>query len=488
MNSGPLTTLERLTAAAEVWRCQEVLQKLEVLVWEAQVGSLKTEYISGRAEKMLGYPAERWLTSPGFLLQIIHPSDLDSTRRLIEEVSRDGCDQNSELRLRHAEGRELWFQFRLYPVDCQRPVRILRGLFVNISEQRAASAPFNVFLESAPDAIVVVDSEGRMVKVNRLTEQMFGFDRAELLGNEVEMLVPPRYRHSHVRHREQYSAQPQTRPMGMGRSLTGLKKDGSEFPIEISLSPFQNDQGSLVISIIRDITERRRAEELIQASLREKEVLLKEIHHRVKNNLQITSSLLKLQSGYIQDSRAREMFADSQNRIRSMALVHEKLYQSSDLSRIHFADYIGSLATLLFRTYGVDDQRIHLHFGGEGIHLSVETAVPCGLIVNELLSNCLKHAFPGDQAGEVWIQLAPHGEGLLQLTVADDGVGLPEGLDLVQVDTLGLQLVRTLAQQLDGAFEAVRSPRTEFRITFPDSRPETRPTYHEPNKNPSRRG
>jgi two-component system, sensor histidine kinase PdtaS len=348
----------------------------------------------------------------------------------------------------------------------------------------AASAQINVFLESAPDAIVVVDAEGRMVKVNRLTELMFGFDRAELLGNKVEMLVPPRYRHSHVRHREQYSALPKTRPMGMGRSLTGIKKDGSEFPIEISLSPFQNDQGSLVISIIRDITERRRAEELIEASLREKEVLLKEIHHRVKNNLQITSSLLKLQSGYIQDGRAREMFADSQNRIRSMALVHEKLYQSSDLSRIHFADYIGSLATLLFRTYGVDQQRIHLHCGGEGIFLSVETAVPCGLIVNELLSNCLKHAFPADRSGEIWIQLVAQGEGFLQLTVADNGVGLPEGLDLVHVDTLGLQLVRTLAQQLDGAFEAVRSPRTEFKITFRDSRPETHPPYHEPNKNP----
>ena len=475
MKSGPLTTPERLAAAAEVWRCQEVLQKLDVLVWEADGESLRTGYISGRAEKMLGYPAERWLDEVGFFPRIVHPSDQDLARQLIEDVRRDGEDRQTELRLVHSDGRELWFQFQLYPADHHRPLRVLRGLFVNISEHRAASAQLNVFLESAPDAIVVVDVEGRIVKVNRLTEVMFGFNRTELLGNRVEMLVPQRYRHSHVRHREQYSAHPQTRPMGMGRSLTGLKKDGSEFPIEISLSPFQDDQGSLVISIIRDITERRRAEELIQASLREKEVLLKEIHHRVKNNLQITSSLLKLQSGYIQDARAREMFADSQNRIRSMALVHEKLYQTSDLSRIHFADYIGSLAALLCRTYGVNQHLIRLHFGGEGIFLSVETAVPCGLIVNELLSNCLKHAFPGDRPGEVWIQLDPLADGQLQLTVADDGVGLPEGLDLLQIETLGLQLVRTLAQQLDGAVEVLRSPRTEFRIIFPDSRPETSP-------------
>lgn len=221
-------------------------------------------------------------------------------------------------------------------------------------------------------------------------------------------------------------------------------------------------------SIIRDITERKRAEEVMQSSLREKEVLLKEIHHRVKNNLQVTSSLLKLQSDCITDSQAREMFLDGHNRIRSMALVHEKLYQSSDLSRINFADYVKSLAALLFRSYAIDVSQISLQVEDNDIFLSVESAVPCGLIVNELLSNCLKHAFPGRRSGNIQVRIGREMEQLL-LVIADDGVGLPDSVRLEGAETLGLQLVRTLAQQLDGAVQVKSNGGgTEFRIGFAD--------------------
>jgi PAS domain S-box-containing protein len=329
---------------------------------------------------------------------------------------------------------------------------------------------FGGFLESAPDAVVVIDRAGKIAIVNTLTEKMFGYTRDELLGQSVELLVPERYRHFHVRHRDGYSQHPKTRPMGAGQNLFGRRRDGSEFPVEISLSPVETEQGTLVSSIIRDITERKRAEEQIQASLREKEVLLKEIHHRVKNNLQITSSLLKLQSGYIQDPQAMEMFAESQNRIRSMALVHEKLYQSSDLSRINLAEYVESLAVLLFRSYGIDNQQIALELEGGDVFLSVESAVPCGLIVNELLSNSLKHAFPDCRRGKIQVRLARDADQRLMLVVTDDGVGLPPALDVEKTETLGLQLVRTLAQQLDGTVQVERHGPTQFRITFPESR------------------
>lgn len=206
-------------------------------------------------------------------------------------------------------------------------------------------------------------------------------------------------------------------------------------------------------------------EEQISASLREKEVLLKEIHHRVKNNLQVTSSLLKLQSGHIQDPRALEMFTESQNRIRSMALVHEKLYQSSDLSRINICEYIQSLSTLLFRSYSAEANRIGLRLDGEPIYLPVDAAVPCGLILNELISNCLKHAFPGGRQGEIRVRVAQEGEGgQALLSVADNGVGLPPGLDLQQTESLGLQLVRMLTLQLHGTLEVLSGTGTEFRL------------------------
>lgn len=328
---------------------------------------------------------------------------------------------------------------------------------------------FGGFLESAPDAVVVIDREGTIVIVNTLTEKMFGYTREELLGQPVEMLVPERYRKVHTEHRDGYSQHPKTRPMGAGQNLFGRRKDRSEFPVEISLSPVETEGGTLVTSIIRDITQRKRAEEQIQASLREKEVLLKEIHHRVKNNLQVTSSLLKLQSGYIQDAQALEMFAESQNRIRSMALVHEKLYQSSDLSRINFAEYVESLGTLLFRSYGIDKRQIILEVQAGSILLSVESAVPCGLIVNELLSNSLKHAFPDGRRGTIRVALAREQQQLL-LTVTDDGVGLPAALDVEKTETLGLQLVRTLAHQLDGTVQVERRGRTQFTIAFRENR------------------
>jgi len=326
----------------------------------------------------------------------------------------------------------------------------------DVTALRRAEARFRGLLESAPDGIVVVDRGGTIVIVNSQTERMFGYSRDELIGNKIELLVPVGSRGHHARDRAAYSADPRTRPMGAGRALTGRKKNGGEFPVEISLSPLVTDQEALVMSIVRDITDRRRAEELIQASLREKEALLREIHHRVKNNLQITSSLLRLQAGAIENPEAREVFAETQHRIRSMALVHEKLYQSTNLSLIDFGDYIRTLGDLLFQSFGIDPTRVLLTVVDDEVLLSIDTAVPCGLIVNELLLNALKHAFPEGGHGEIVVELADGGDGWCRLAVRDDGVGLPDDMMSEGSGTLGLQLVRGLVAQLDGRLAVER--------------------------------
>jgi PAS domain S-box-containing protein len=221
-----------------------------------------------------------------------------------------------------------------------------------------------------------------------------------------------------------------------------------------------------VIEYVRDITERKKAEDRLQESLREKEVLLREIHHRVKNNMQVISSLLNLQSRRIQDAAVLEMFRESQRRIRSMALIHERLYQSSDLSRIEFSEYLRNLATHLFHSYQVDTSRVQLKIEAEEVALNINTAIPCGLIVNELISNALKHGFPEGRAGRLDIDLRRvEGDGYT-LRVADDGVGFPAGLDFRKTESLGMQIVNTLASQIDASIDLDREKGTRFTIRF----------------------
>ena len=220
-----------------------------------------------------------------------------------------------------------------------------------------------------------------------------------------------------------------------------------------------------------EIAERKRAEEEIKASLKEKEVLLKEIHHRVKNDLQVVSSLLYLQSEHIKDEQSLATIRESQSRIKSMALVHEQLYQSKGLARVDFAEYIQNLATYLFRSYGVNPDAITLKINADDVSLGIDTAIPCGLIISELVSNSLKHAFPagkagGDRESEIRINLHADDDNKLTLIVSDNGVGLPRDLDFRNTESFGMHLVNTLTRQLEGTIELDRSGGTAFEITF----------------------
>ena len=228
---------------------------------------------------------------------------------------------------------------------------------------------------------------------------------------------------------------------------------------EKGILKFVSDQVAMTV-------HRKKAEDQIRASLQEKDVLLKEIHHRVKNNMQVISSLLNLQSHHVTDPFVLDMFRESQRRIRSMALIHERLYQSSDLSRVEFSQYLRNLAIHLFHSYQVDSSRVHLTLDAEEVFLNINTAIPCGLIVNELISNALKHAFPNGRNGEVAIELHPiDGDGYF-LRVRDNGVGFPEGLDFRRTGTLGMQIISTLVSQIDGRLDFQSQNGTSFVLEF----------------------
>lgn len=208
------------------------------------------------------------------------------------------------------------------------------------------------------------------------------------------------------------------------------------------------------------------ATSLANASLEEKESLLQEVHHRVKNNLQLISSLLNLQASKVEDPAVAELFAESRNRVRSMALVHENLYRAGNFARIPMAAHISNLCAQLSRAYGMDERRVTLRTSLEDVQLGLNRAVSCGLIVNELVSNALKHAFPAERSGEILVTLRSTPNGRYAFTISDDGIGLPQNMDIAEPGTLGLQLIDDLAHQLHGELSISRHPGTTFMITF----------------------
>src|SRR5262245_8446406 len=338
--------------------------------------------------------------------------------------------------------------------------------------QLEAADPRAQILDLAEDAIISIDADQRIVLFNQGAEKTFGYTRDEILGQKLDLLLPPRFVEIHHRHIEEFAASPvAARTMGERREIFGRRKGGIDFPAEASISKARVADGWIFTVILRDITARKIADEAIRASLREKEVLLKEIHHRVKNNLQVVSSLLGLQSRTIADPTTRKMFLESQNRVHSMALINESLYQSENLSKINFPAYIDQLASHLFRSYGADPSRIRIDASIGDLRLPIDTAVPCGLIVNELVSNSLKYAFPGGRSGRIRIAMHQKEQGWISLEVSDDGIGLPEGTDLASRTSLRLRLVRTLADQLGASVQIGAGPGAHITLTFQSGGP-----------------
>lgn len=336
------------------------------------------------------------------------------------------------------------------------------------SAEGAADAPFRLALEAAPAGMLIVDSAGRVVLVNAQIERLFGYDRSELIGQPLEMLEPMRFRAEQSQFRASFLADSPGRPPETGRDLYGLRKDGSEIPIEIGLTRLRTDQGVFVLSSVVDITERKRFEMQLRNQLRERDVLLQEIHHRVKNNLQVISSLINLQLGRMEPGRSYDALQECSLRVLAIAHIHEQLYVSNDFSHVPFAEYAHNLAGVVFRTAGASPGRVRLELDLKPTSVAVDDAIPCGLILSEFITNALKHAFPENRSGRVRVELGELDEQRLFLTVCDDGVGLPAGFDLKRCESLGMQLIQTLAAQVEGELACTSEGKgARFKLVFP---------------------
>jgi len=432
------------------------------------------QYINPKFKEMFGYDLDdvpngkQWFRraypDPAYRHEVIHSWVADF------HAAKVGHTRERIFTVTRRDGSERIIHFR--------PVKLENGDYLmtceDISERkrmeeavRKSEKLYRSLVDTMNEGFGIQDQDGIITYVNEKVCALWGYSREEIVGRPVtDFLDEANVKVLGTRMAEQKKGRDSS------YEIVWTGKDGRKIPTIMSPRPLFDLQGSYVgsFAVITDITERKNAEDQIKASLREKEVLLREIHHRVKNNLQVISSLLRLQSRSAPNKEWRQIFAESQNRLQSIALIHELLYRSKNLADIDFRAYINSLTVQLFYAYGITGSRISLKTEVISAPMAINLAIPCGLIANELISNCLKHAFPPDRKGLITVSLASVSDEY-EFVIADDGVGLPETVDVAGGQSLGLSLVNTLVKQLKGEVEVRRWQGTQFRIKFKEIKP-----------------
>lgn len=349
---------------------------------------------------------------------------------------------------------------------------VLFSIIHDITERRRAEealahhmALLANLLDSIPDIIFFKDPNGTYLGCNPAFATYTGKTQSEIIGRTDYDLFSQEV--SDAFRKQDLTILAEAVPRHNEEWIT--YSDGRRILIDTFKAPLRAADGTVIglLGISRDITERKRAEEVIAANLKEKETLLREIHHRVKNNLQIVASLLSLQSRTISDPGILGALSDTQNWVKAMALVHERLYRSTSISRIDLADYVKYLALNLFRFYSVSSQKIQWKIEAPHIEVNINTAIPLGLVVNELITNAIKYGFPLDRRGELFIILQKNGQDLT-LMIKDNGVGIPKNFDWQNAESMGMRLINNLVEQLDGTVSLNRSSGTAFTITVKD--------------------
>ncbi|MGI0480106.1 PAS domain-containing protein [Geminocystis sp. CENA526] len=433
-------------------------------------------------------------TKPDFPCMLVNPAFEQMTGYQAKEVIGKNCrflqgnDQNQEslqiLRrsLKNHQGCQVivrnykkngdlfWNELNISPIydvhgNLTHYIGVQNDVTERVNTEQIMKRQLNA-MDATIDGIAVLENE-IFVYVNASHHKLFGYnDPQDLIGVNWRVLYSPQ-----EVDRIEKDIFPILYDHGywQGEAIA-TKKDGSTFIEGLSLSINDN----VIICICRDITDIKKAQEEVKTSLRQKEILLKEIHHRVKNNLLVVSSLIDWQTEFLTDPNIISIMEDSQKRIQSMALIHEKLYKSSDLARIDLAEYLKSLIEQVFLSSNLNLDKINIEFDLQSIFVNIETATPCGLIVNELVANSLEHAFSNQENGTISLNLCLDRSKKITLIVKDNGIGFPDNFDWQKTDSLGLQLVSLLTQQLEGKLVINQEQGTEVIIAFKELEYNTR--------------
>ena len=436
-------------------------------------------YVNPALLKMWGYTDEKKLLSAKSSVL------LGNQNINMDNSSPDRGGWQKELTAKRLDGSTFEVSISASTIRDENGVSIgTMMFFVDVSEQKKLEIKVkqsqkmneNILnsMNNMGDALVVIDLDGSIKKVNEAMCKLLDYSEEELLGKDMREIVE--------KQDPVFSTQGLKRLISNGTitnyETTYSKKDGNPIPMLFSGSVLSDDEGQAegIVGIARDMTEHKQAEEM-----RKKETLLKEIHHRVKNNLQVISSLIYLQSRYVTDAKTEEMFKESQNRVRSIALIHEKLYRSNDLMEIDFSEYVWDLIKMIFGMYGITSNTVSLNIDIENIKLNMDLAIPCGLIINELVTNSLKHGFPQpNEHNAISVEFLPGIQDTenkkprvnrrgYTLIISDNGIGFPDDIDFRNAQSLGLRLVDTLTRQLNGTIYLKRQHGTTFTLTFNES-------------------
>lgn len=416
-------------------------------------------------EKSLGYTEAELLGQP--FLNFVHPDDVESTVAVIQEKLQRGDPVISfENRYRCKDGSYRYLDWNSNPVSEQG---LTYAIAHDVTERkqteealRESEQRYRTLFERTANPIFVIDPQGNYIDCNEAALQFTEQNRATLLTRNIRDFTTPG--------NEQVVNKHQSLWQRGGREETEYYINKQVKCLDLTITPTVWQGQKIIFGVGTDVTERKRAEEKIRIALDEKEVLLRELYHRTKNNMQVISSILALQAAQIEDRYVRDIFKEMETRIQSMALVHEKLCQAAKLSSIDLKEYISDLTTLLMRSYKTQPNRISLVLQADSVPVLIDTAVPCGLILNELVSNALKHAFPGKRKGQISVELTKKSDETIELRVADNGVGIPPNFDLRESNSLGLQTILALGErQLQGEVTFKTDNGLTCQITFQDT-------------------